>query len=129
MKLLKKLWQPDGMPHLEKPKKGNTKLVLSYEDKEVGTLNFNDGEWIFQYSDSFKIQNDLLPIMDFPDKNKVYRADELWPYFAVRIPSIETPYVQKRIKKNRIDSNNILEMLTAFGHKTISSPFLLNKSY
>ena len=37
----------------------------------VGTLFYSDGMWYFNYSDEFKLQNRILPLTNFPSKEKV----------------------------------------------------------
>ena len=48
----------------------------------VGTLLYSDGMWHFSYSDEFKIQNRVLPLANFPSKDKEYSrgsVGERWP--------------------------------------------------
>ncbi|MCG8311441.1 MAG: hypothetical protein MI975_28895, partial [Cytophagales bacterium] len=70
-------------------------------------------------------QDELEPIVDFPDKNKVYVSDELWPFFSSRIPSLNRPSIKEILNKSNIDSTDIVELLKLFGQKTIANPYNL----
>lgn len=120
-----KNWLPEGFFYKKdvSHKKADFKLV--YENIEIGLLSFEKGYWIFRYSEEFKNQKGLLPIVDFPELDKVYKSEKLWPFFISRIPSLATPYVKKKIEKKNIDKDSLIEMLKQFGEKTISSPFKL----
>lgn len=63
--------------------------------------------------------------MDFPDLDKHYRSEDLWPFFAVRIPSLEQPAVQRAVQDMKLDAHNEVDLLRAFGKKTIANPFVL----
>jgi hypothetical protein len=89
-------------------------------------LYYKLGKWRFEYDKEFVENEKHLPLINFPDKGCICISDFLWPYFTARISSTETPYVQKRIKKNGIDSTSIVEMLASFGHQAISSPYKLD---
>ncbi len=124
-KIIKSLWKPDGMNYPKQPTQGKAKFQLWYGSAVIGELIFDNGGWVFTYSPPFKKQSKLLPIIDFPEKNKEYKSENLWPYFSARIPSTETPYVRKKIKKQGVDENNLVRMLSVFGRKAITSPYIL----
>ena len=86
----------------------------------VGTLLYSDGMWHFSYSDEFKIQNRVLPLANFPSKDKEYSARELWPFFASRIPS----NAQLQIEKDK-PQENIVTLLQRFGRRTVANPYEL----
>lgn len=70
---------------------GDSKEVcfkLSLKDLLIGELKFIDGMWHFEYSDEFKSQSVILPLVNFPDKYKSYVKKDLWPFFTARIPSM-----------------------------------------
>ncbi len=62
---------------------------------EVGILRADHGEWVFNYSDDFRKQGEIKPIVDFPRTDGEYRSRSLWPFFALRIPSPRQPAVQE----------------------------------
>ncbi len=86
----------------------------------VGTLLYSDGMWHFSYSNEFKIQNYVLPLTNFPSKDKEYSDRELWPFFASRIPS----NAQLQIEKDK-PQENIVILLQRFGHRTVANPYEL----
>ena len=83
----------------------------------VGTLFYSDGMWYFNYSDEFKLQNRILPLTNFPSKEKEYSTKELWPFFASRIPS----NAQLQIDKD-IPQEDIVTLLRRYGRRTVANP-------
>lgn len=126
-KLLNKIkaFLPDGLQETSTPKDKSAHFAVSYKDLIIGTLEIKEGVWIFTYSEEFKNQDKINPLPDFPDVEKKYRNDELWPFFLIRIPSLKQPKVQKIISKEEIDSSSQVELLKRFGEKSISNPFQL----
>ncbi len=86
----------------------------------VGTLLYSDGMWYFNYSDEFKLQNRILPLTNFPSKEKEYSSKELWPFFASRIPS----NAQLQIDKDT-PQEDIVTLLRRFGRRTVANPYEL----
>ena len=87
-KLKKILSTPEWLDNLTTPKNKKASFILTYEKLKIGFLNVENGKWEFSYSEEFKSQDELEPIVDFPDKNKVYISGELWPFFSSRIPEV-----------------------------------------
>lgn len=99
---------------------------LKYKSLIIGILKLADGIWTFKYSNDFKNQDKIKPLPDFPNIEKEYTSEELYPFFLNRIPSPKQPKVQKAIEKEELmDANNPVELLAFFGRKSISNPFLL----
>lgn len=92
---------------------------------EIGTLEFQDGLWIFQYSEAFRNQSKYSRLVGFSDLSKVYRSEVLWPFFKIRIPGLKQPMVQEVIQAEKIDQNDEASLLRRFGRKNISNPYLL----
>lgn len=88
----------------------------------IGTLSYSAGVWYFSYSSNFKLQTKILPLANFPSKDKKYSAQELWPFFASRIPS----NAQLQLDKNQ-PKENIITLLNKFGQRTISNPYELKQ--
>lgn len=99
------------------------KFVLSYGSHDIGFLSNVDKKWLFEYSDWFKQQDTILPIMEFPDKSKTYKTDLLWPFFANRIPSKTN--LELNDKNKHLATASIVELLEVFGKRTINNPFVL----
>lgn len=114
--------------HLSELKQGSEirSFILSYKQKDIGYLEFRDDKWTFHYSEWFKSQGKLVPLLEFPDVEKTYYSEKLWPFFASRIPS----------KVNRDDTTcndngetlSLADLLEKFGRKTINNPFILEPS-
>jgi len=79
----------------------------------------------FSYSDKFKNQTKTNRIINFPNFNKTYEAEELWPFFKIRIPNVETPKIKANIEEEHLNKNNPAVLLKWFGEKSSSNPFQL----
>ena len=86
----------------------------------VGTLLYSEGIWYFNYSEEFKMQNRILPLANFPSKEKDYSVKELWPFFASRIPS----NAQLQLDKDT-PQEDIVSLLRRFGRRTVANPYEL----
>lgn len=105
-------------------------MVLSTEDDAtfnvnlgkllVGTLLYSAGVWYFSYSTEFKLQSRILPLANFPSKDKEYFTRDLWPFFASRIPS----NAQLQIDKDK-PKEDVVTLLRRFGRRTVANPYEL----
>lgn len=108
------------------PENKEAKFILIADNIKIGFLYCEKGEWFFKYSDEFKSQSDKYHrIVGFPDLNKIYNSEVLWPFFRIRIPGLKQPAIQEILKKENIDEENDIELLKRFGNKTISNPYEL----
>lgn len=98
---------------------------LKYQELEMGTLKFLEDEWVFEYTDIFKKQQEISPLIDFPELNKVYRSKILWPFFANRIPSLKQPKIKAYIDQNPSEKQNVVKLLELFGEYSVNNPFRL----
>ena len=115
-----------GFAHSVKaPPQAHAKFLLTYGDLLVGILTVENGLWKFEYSDKFKSEEDLRPIVEFPDLNKVYVNEDLWQFFASRIPSTEQPEVEEILKREHVNEDDAVGLLKLFGKRTIANPFEL----
>ena len=112
---------------LSTPVNCTTAFDLVFKSLTIGTLTLQDGTWTFAYSEAFKQQQKLTPVVDFPDKNRVYESAVLFPYFAFRIPSLQRLKIQK-IVPNNITTDEVF-LLNAYGKHTIVNPFQLIASH
>lgn len=124
-KQVKNLFSRNEEEHLETPQNEKLDMRLEYKALIVGKLLLAEGQWIFEYSDEFKTQNDIPPIPDFPDKFKTYNSEYLFPFFMQRIPGTSQPKVREEIEEKNINSTNVAELLRHFGKLSISNPFRL----
>ncbi|MEL6636047.1 MAG: HipA N-terminal domain-containing protein [Bacteroidota bacterium] len=120
-----KKWMSGGQEDFVTPKDTTVVFNLQYRHLLVGILKIEDGIWSFQYSDDFKKQSKLKPLPDFPNVDKVYESEELYPFFLHRIPSTKQPKVQKEIAAHNIEATNTADLLRLFGTESISNPFRL----
>lgn len=122
---LKGLWKSEGQEDIQTPKDYSVNFHLIYKSLKVGTLSLYKGVWTFKYSEEFKKQRLLKPLLDFPDVDKIYTSEELQPFFAHRIPGTGQPKVKKVLAEENIDAQNEAKMLERFGKESISNPFQL----
>jgi HipA-like protein len=123
-----KNWFNKGEADLEihLPKDEKDTFILKVDNIELGVLHCENGEWVFNYTENFKqLQNEYTHIVGFPNINKVYHSETLWPFFRIRIPGLKQPSVQEIIKKENIDQHNEAALLKRFGYKTIANPYEL----
>lgn len=92
---------------------------LLYGNLVIGELSFFEGKWHFSYSAEFIRQNTILPLVNFPTKDKVYVSKELWPFFASRIPSDAQ-------LQNTGGPRDLVDSLRKYGRQTITNSFVLN---
>ena len=101
---------------------------LYLKDLQVGKLSFSkdDNLWYFEYSEDFKKNSDNYNlIIGFPDINKKYRSQVLWPFFNIRIPGLKQPKIKEILYKENINPDDDVKLLERFGKKSISNPFEL----
>ncbi|MBP2614908.1 HipA N-terminal domain-containing protein [Chryseobacterium jejuense] len=101
---------------------------LFLKDLKVGVLSYSKESsiWHFEYSEEFKNNsNDYNLIIGFPDINKKYESDKLWPFFNIRIPGLKQPKVKEILIKENISPDDNVQLLERFGKRSISNPFEL----
>ncbi|MEO0058552.1 MAG: hypothetical protein RLZZ312_199 [Bacteroidota bacterium] len=103
----------------------NSVFVLKYQNDEIGLLTFDGVYWHFNYSDWFKNQSELRPLLSFPNVEKNYQSAELWTFFASRVPSLKQPQVKEFIAE-RSYKVDFTELLSKFGKTTINNPYNLS---
>jgi HipA-like protein len=124
-KLKKILWKVDGMDFNDNPADSKGVFQLKYGKQLIGILSYENNQWTFKYSDEFRVEKELNPIIDFPDTEKIYTNEQLWPFFASRIPSLNQPFQLKKIHKANIKQDDSVGLLRLFGNETITNPFRL----
>lgn len=93
-------------------------FILKFDKLKIGILSFTDNTWFFSYSEEFKSQKEILPLVNFPTVNKEYMSDELWPFFVSRIPST----AQRQLSEENQATTTLLKI---YGRKTIANPYQL----
>lgn len=126
MTTIKKLfWKSEGQEEFYTPKDVEVGFKLVFGNLEIGTLRLKAGVWTFNYSEAFKAQEEIKPIPDFPNVDKVYSSEDLYPFFVQRIPGLGQPKVKETLRKERIDERNEAALLKKFGRLSIANPFEL----
>ena len=97
--------------------KGRFDLMLG--SMLVGVLLYDNGMWSFAYSDAYKAQNKYEPLVNFPNLDQVYKSDQLWPFFASRLPGVSE--LEESEKKNP----DVLALLKKYGQRVITNPYKL----
>lgn len=100
-------------------------FLLFFGKLPVLVLCHDEKNWRMFYTKEFKAQDKVKPLVPFPDIEKEYRSSELWPFFAVRIPSIARPEVRRTVTNEKLDYDDVAAMLNRFGRKSIADPFEL----
>jgi HipA-like protein len=123
-RFLAELLKPDGHDDLHTPD-SSAEFALLYEHLPIGRLSLENGTWKFQYTVQFKKQSEVKPLPDFPDVEKMYQSETLWPFFAFRIPGMNQPQVKQLVKEKGITEGDVVKLLDLFGCKSINNPFEL----
>jgi HipA-like protein len=101
------------------------KFLLKYGTLIIGTLSVQDSVWQFDYSEEFKQDGQLRPLVEFPELDRSYKSADLWQFFAMRIPSAEQPEVEEILRREKILEDDAVGLLKRFGGRTIANPFEL----
>ena len=98
---------------------------LKYQNSEMGSLVFKENQWVFEYSSWFKNQDELQPLIESPEKDKVYTSKDLWPFFTDRIPSFKQQKIKTYIEQHPSERTNLAKLLEVFGEYSVNNPFRL----
>ena len=119
-KLMAGFWYEEKTKMFFSSGKGQADFILTLNKLEVGTLSYADNVWFFSYSEEFKRQRDILPLVNFPTVDKEYSSSELWPFFVSRIPSRAQLQAPKGTERQ-----DLFSLLKNYGRKTIANPYQL----
>lgn len=114
-----------GMDSLSSDRSSDAAFILKLDNLSMLRLFRKHGIWMAQYTDEFKAQDRVSPLVAFPDLEKTYESEELWPFFAVRIPSLARPEVVRTVEQENLDYHDSAAMLRRFGERSIADPFEL----
>lgn len=89
----------------------------------VGTLTQEGAEFVFQYASGYRSDNSAEPLPAFPDKDEVYRSNVLFPFFAVRLPSLDRPDIREAMKEKDVSEDDLLRLLGRLARKGITNPY------
>ena len=116
---IKVFWHDSEETNLKAVKGSKGRFDLMLGSLLVGVLIYEDGEWSFSYSDAYKSQDKFEPLVNFPNLDQVYKSDQLWPFFASRLPGVS------ELKDNDSESMDVLSLLKKFGQHVITNPYKL----
>lgn len=116
---IKMLWHDSDETNLRAIEGSSGRFDLVLNGSLVGVLEYKDKDWTFQYSDSFKQQNEYAALVNFPSKDSVYKSSQLWPFFASRLPG------SNQLKESNDTSLDILSLLRKYATHVISNPYIL----
>ncbi len=128
--LKKILSREGGREYIQPSKEEKADFLLRVRERtghtlDVGRLSLREGTWHFEYTEDFRRQTKIRPIVNFPILDKHYESDTLWPFFVIRIPGLKQPAVQREIEKKELDERNEAQLLKHFGKTSIANPFIL----
>lgn len=128
--LKKILSREGGREYVQPSKEEKADFLLRVRERtghtlDVGRLSLREGMWHFEYTDGFRRQTKIRPIVNFPILDKHYESDTLWPFFVIRIPGLKQPAVQREIEEKELDEHNEAQLLRHFGKTSIANPFIL----
>lgn len=112
---------------VKEPSRGDVSFNLHLDSLLVGTLSRDGDEWVFSYSWEFQNQRWAKPIVDFPQVDREYRSKELWPFFALRIPSLTQAHVQNYLREAGREEVDAADLMEQFGRRSIANPFVLER--
>lgn len=116
---IKVFWHDSDETNLQAVKGGKGRFDLMLGTLLVGVLLYEDGMWSFSYSDAYKIQDKYEPLVNFPNLSQKYKSDQLWPFFASRLPGVS------ELEENERESTDVLTLLKKYGRHVITNPYKL----
>lgn len=116
---IKVFWHDSDETNLQAVKGSKGRFDLYLGSLLVGVLTYEDGEWRFAYSDEYKAQDKYEPLVNFPNLTQEYKSDQLWPFFASRLPGVS------ELKENERETTDILTLLKKYGRHVITNPYKL----
>jgi HipA-like protein len=125
LKSLFRMLVPDEQQGMVTPMDDHAHFNLMVGNMLVGELTLDRGVWSFRYSKHFKHQQEYATLPDFPEKERVYTSDELWPFFVSRIPGLGQPAVQKQLGRKDMEEKNLVKLLRSFGQRSATNPYRL----
>jgi len=99
----------------------NKKGEVFYNDTRAGVLEYQIGEYLFNYDPAYLADSSLPPVsLSFPKKKCTYRSSTLFPFFYGLLAEGNEKMLQCRILK--IDENDhYARLLKTAGKTTIGA--------
>ena len=109
-------------------------LYLTKTDKEgnkvlIGELAKNNNEYIFRYTaDTTDKPEGFIKVPTFKDRNRVYKSDSLFLFFANRLFDRARPDLPQLLNQYGLDDYNEWELLKATKAKLMTDSYELTPS-
>ena len=116
---IKVFWHDSEETNLQAVKGSKGRFDLMLGNLLVGVLMYENGMWSFSYSDAFKAQDKYEPLVNFPNLTQKYKSDQLWPFFASRLPGVSG------LKEDERENTDVLSLLKKYGKHVITNPYKL----
>lgn len=116
-KVVKLFWHDSDETNLRAAQGSSGRFDLMLGTLLVGTLLYANNQWTFSYSEAYKDQTEHCPLVNFPQLDKEYQSNQLWPFFASRLPG--TAQLQ-----NEKDLDPV-SLLKKYGKHVITNPYTL----
>lgn len=116
-KVVKLFWHDSDETNLRAAQGSSGRFDLMLGTLLVGTLLYANNQWTFSYSEAYKDQTEHSPLVNFPQLNKEYQSNQLWPFFASRLPG--TAQLQKEKDLDPVS------LLKKYGKHVITNPYTL----
>lgn len=116
------LWRPSKRPSA---RLDVFQVLPGGERRLVGHLSQEGALFVFQYSAGFISDPRAVPITGFPDLREVYRSEELWPFFAIRVPPLEREDIREVVANKQLSTDDPLRLLAHLARRSVSSPYEL----
>lgn len=108
-------WLSEGNESTKVSRFEKATFSLKFKDIIIGKLWLEYGICHFKYNNSYESNADFSTLIDFSNKQKRYKSEELWPFFVHRIPALKQPVIQEILKIEHIDPTDEVSLLRRFG--------------
>jgi len=100
-------------------------LEVLFEGMPVAELKKGrGGRYVFRYLEAFKAMK-LAPLPGLQDVDVVYESEDLFPFFAERIPDMRRPEIKEWVKQQHIDEGDKLALLGALSRRSVTDSYEL----
>lgn len=118
-KLMKLFWHDSENTNFKAIESNYGRFDLYLGKLLVGVLIYENGVWKFSYSDAFKNQQEYTPLVNFPSLNQTYVSEDLFPFFASRIPGAA------QLEDSKETKTDLLSLLKQYGERVITNSYTL----
>ncbi len=118
-------------PEAEHARLGQIVVILAGRHGErivMGRLRREGDAYRFDYEPGVMRRSDVQPIPEFPELDRTYRADRLWPFFTSRLPPLKRQDVKATIAARGVSPDDTLELLVELSGGSVASPYVLERT-